>query len=377
MAVAQGVAMQSHYILPYLHGLKGITGLYYRNNLSEKAKHKLKAYQLYKYEKIKMDTIAIVFDVHKATVSRWIKEVQKAKEIGRYEILEPKSTTPHNTPREKKIDVDLKKVILEIRGEYKCGKDKIATYLQRDYDIKIAPSTIHRFLTKLPRCKDPKYTKKKSKVTKRNRRKELIRINQVVDRLTYRAFERFQIDTKHWVINNRTFFIICAVDVITRMAFAYAYTRHTANCARDFLIKLNYLYSLRGSKAYIQRDNGTEFMGEFERECENMDICVVTNYVRQPKMNGVVERFNRSLKEEVLQYNDVYTVQEVNECLKNYIITYNFDRVHDSLDKLTPFEKCCEMKFNMQYDKIFEFKLPLLQRYRTCTNCCVQFHSMV
>jgi len=87
MAVAQGVAMQSHYILPYLHGLKGITGLYYRNNLSEKAKHKLKAYQLYKYEKIKMDTIAIVFDVHKATVRRWMKEVQKAKEIGRYERL--------------------------------------------------------------------------------------------------------------------------------------------------------------------------------------------------------------------------------------------------------------------------------------------------
>ena len=62
-----------------------------------------------------------------------------------------------------------------------------------------------------------------------------------------------------------------------------------------------------------------------------LEICVITNYVRQPKMNGFVERFNRSLKEKVLQYNDVYTVEEVNECLKRYIITYNFDRVHDSL----------------------------------------------
>ena len=32
------------------------------------------------------------------------------------------------------------------------------------------------------------------------------------------------------------------------------------------------------------------FMGN----CEKMEICVITNYVRQPKMNGFVERFNRS-----------------------------------------------------------------------------------
>ena len=368
MAVAQGVAMQSHHILPYLHGLKWITGLYYRTNLSDKAKRKLKAYQLYKYEKVKMETIGIAFDVHKATVSRWIKQVEGALKIGRYQTLEPKSTAPHNTPRNKKIDINQKRIIMGIRGEYKCGKDKIATYLQRDYDIKIGASTIHRFLTKLPRCKDPKYTNKKNKVTNRNRKKELIRINQVVDKLTYMAFERFQIDTKYWVINNRTFYIVCAVDVVTRMAFAYAYTRHTANCARDFLVKLDYLYSLKGSKAYIQRDNGSEFMGE----CEKMEICVITNYVRQPKMNGFVERFNRSLKEEVLQYNDVYTVEEVNECLKRYIITYNFDRVHDSLGELTPFERCCEMKFNMQYDNVFEFKLPLLQMYRTFTITLLQ-----
>ena len=178
-----------------------------------------------------METIGIAFDVHKATVSRWIKQVEGALKIGRYQTLEPKSTTPHNTPRNKKIDIDTRRVIMEIRGEYKCGKDKIATYLQRDYDIEIGASTIHRFLTKLPRCKDPKYTNKKNKVTNRNRKKELIRINQVVDKLTYRAFERFQIDTKYWIINNRTFYIVCAVDVVTRVAFAYAYTRHTANCA--------------------------------------------------------------------------------------------------------------------------------------------------
>ena len=123
MAVAQGVAMQSHHILPYLHGLKGITGLYYR----DKAKRKLKAYQLYKYEKVKMETIGIAFDVHKATVSRWIKQVEGALKIGRYQTLEPKSTTPHNTPRAKKIDIHQKRIIMEIRGKYKYEKDKITT----------------------------------------------------------------------------------------------------------------------------------------------------------------------------------------------------------------------------------------------------------
>ena len=102
MAVAQGVAMQSHYILPYLPALKGITGLYYRNNLSDKGRLKLKVYELYTNEHLEMSTLGKIYEVHISTISRWIKDVKNAKNIKKYQILEPKSTCPHSTNRLKK-----------------------------------------------------------------------------------------------------------------------------------------------------------------------------------------------------------------------------------------------------------------------------------
>lgn len=345
MSVATGVSMNSKYILPYMPGMKVAYSVAYRKNLSEKAKLKLHCYNLYKHEGMKVKDLSKVFGKDRATIYRWIKQSKKSLMIRRYQHLEPKSTRPKNTPRTKVIDAEVEKHILAIRDKLKCGKDNIHEYLKTDYGINISASSIGRYLKKLPRSKDPKYCDINQGKTKRTGNKDLLRIKDVIGLLKRRAWERFQIDTKYWVVNNRKFYVIVAIDTVTRMVFARAYTRHTANCARDFLRKLDYLFDMSHSQVYIQRDNGTEFMAEFEKEAENLGISLITNHARCPEMNGFVKSFNKILKNECLLYNSPETAQEANAILKDYIIRYNFVRIHGGLNKITPFEAYMEKTF--------------------------------
>ncbi len=365
MAVAVGTQTRVQYILPYNFQIKGLTSVYYQNKLSNRAKLKLKVYDLYKNEGFTMTQIAKVYGVHKSTISRWIRQVEKAKRIRRYQYLEPKSKRPKHIVRKRAIDSEIKKKILEIRGKYRCGKDKIAKYLDRDYDIQISATTIHKFLYNLSPKEDPKLHNKmrRCKYTKR----KLIRYKEVAGRIEKRAFKHFQIDTKYWVINGRTFYVIAAIDIATRMAFARAYSVHTANSAKDFLERLDYVFNIKNNDVYIQRDNGTEFMGEFEQLAQKYQITLLTNYVRRPQMNGYIERLNRSIKEECLEYYMPSTVREANDYLHEYLIVYNFDRLHDTLNGLTPFEKACELKFNCSFTQLLHSNYDLLHMYRTYT----------
>ena len=47
----------------------------------------------------------------------------------------------------------------------------------------------------------------------------------------------------------------------------------------------------------VQTDNGSEFEGVFDSFCLTNNIHHVWTYPKHPKVNGVIERFNRSLQE--------------------------------------------------------------------------------
>lgn len=372
MAAAQGVQTRTQYILPYSYGIKTAFSVSHRLRLSYEARRKLEVYELYKTRKHKMKDIALIYQVHKSTISRWIKQVKKAKEVRRYQILEPKSKAPKSTPREKILNDEDKEDILEIRREFKCGKDNIHRYLERDYNKKISPSTIHRYITSLKPTEDPLWMYKNRTVkTRKTRSKKLTRIKDVEKELENRAFERFQVDTKYWVINGRTFYVIGAIDVVTRMVFTYAYTRHTSRCARNFLEKLNSIFDIEESEAYIQRDNGTEFMGEFEEAAEEFKIKLLTNYASCPQMNGFIEKFNDILKRELLEYEMPETTSELNECLREYLIKYNFRRMHGSIGHITPFERYSELTFRKPIALIKKFHTGLLHMLWTQSGLCI------
>jgi len=51
----------------------------------------------------------------------------------------------------------------------------------------------------------------------------------------------------------------------------------------------------------VQSDNGSEFLGEFEVHLRNLQLKQVFSYPRCPKINGCVERYQRTLQEEFIE----------------------------------------------------------------------------
>ena len=58
----------------------------------------------------------------------------------------------------------------------------------------------------------------------------------------------------------------------------------------------------------------------------------------KPTQNSYIERFNRTYREEVLDLYVFSRLTEVRDITDEWIIQYNQERPHESLDNLTPVE---------------------------------------
>lgn len=140
-------------------------------------------------------------------------------------------------------------------------------------------------------------------------------------------------------------YIITAIDKHAKIAYARMYKSHSSNCTQDFLRRLNYLLNEKIDN--IQTDNGSEFQKYFEKACQELNLNRYYSRVRNPKDNSVCERFNRTLQEEFIQLgNYSNNIQAFNKNLTNWLIEYNFNRPHQSLDYMSPIE------FIQKYDKV-------------------------
>jgi len=87
----------------------------------------------------------------------------------------------------------------------------------------------------------------------------------------------------------------------------------------------------------IQVDGGSEFQSIFEETCQRMGICLFVLPPRSPKLNGHVERANRTHTEEYYKVTDSdFDIMPINQALLNWEMIYNTIRPHQSLNYLTP-----------------------------------------
>ena len=87
----------------------------------------------------------------------------------------------------------------------------------------------------------------------------------------------------------------------------------------------------------IQVDGGSEFMAEFEEECRARGIRLFVLPPRSPKLNGAVERANRTHTEEFYHLSTANpTVAELGAELRLWERVYNTVRPHQALGYLTP-----------------------------------------
>ena len=93
-----------------------------------------------------------------------------------------------------------------------------------------------------------------------------------------------------------------ARDVVSRWDVVEVRTRATANTATDFLstLQARMPFPVRA----IQVDGGSEFQAGFEQACQERGLRLFVLPPRSPKLNGAVERAQRTHTEEFYEVND-------------------------------------------------------------------------
>lgn len=95
----------------------------------------------------------------------------------------------------------------------------------------------------------------------------------------------------------------------------------------------------RGFPKMIRVDNGPEFISsKLDNWCKTKEITLVFIQPGEPTQNAYIERFNGSFRRDVLNAYVFKSIQEVDEITSEWIIDYNYNRPHESLQNKTPME---------------------------------------
>ena len=128
-----------------------------------------------------------------------------------------------------------------------------------------------------------------------------------------------------------------AVDVVSRWSVPTIASNATATLASKALEAIidRSPFPIRA----IQVDGGSEFMAGFEDACQRKCILLFELPPRSPKLNGRVERANRTYRDEFYHCsNATPTVAGFASHLRRWEHTYNHVRPHQALGLLTPAE---------------------------------------
>jgi len=128
-----------------------------------------------------------------------------------------------------------------------------------------------------------------------------------------------------------------ARDVVSRWDVLEVHRRATAPLAATFIdtIKARMPFAIRA----FQVDGGSEFFFDFEVQCQRQNILLFVLPPKSPKLNGAVERANRTHTEEFYEVQQcTWTVSDLNQQLLQWEQTYNTIRPHQSLNYLTPLQ---------------------------------------
>ncbi len=118
----------------------------------------------------------------------------------------------------------------------------------------------------------------------------------------------------------------------------------TTGIGEGHLERLFNLFVRRGTPDYIRSDNGAEFTAMAVREWLGK-IGVKTLYIQpgSPWENGYVESFNGKLRDELLNGELFYTLQEAQILIERWRREYNQIRPHSSLGYQPPAPEAVEV----------------------------------
>jgi putative transposase len=233
----------------------------------------------------------------------------------------------------------LEEKVLTLRLHFpRWGKDKLVVLL-RNQNLRLSTSMVGRILTHLKQ--QGRLVEAPRAGVKGSRRGLRVRPYAVRKPKQYAVSapgDLVQVDTMDVrPVPGMVFKQFTARDLVSRWDVVQAHTRATAQSATEFLDTLAHRmpFPIRA----LQVDGGSEFAAEFEQACQQRGLHLFVLPPRSPKLNGAVERANRTHTEEFYQVTPYsLELRKLNRELRAWERTYNTVRPHQALAYLTPFQ---------------------------------------
>ncbi|MGH7274126.1 MAG: integrase core domain-containing protein [Nitrospiria bacterium] len=305
---------------------------YQEVKLTTQEQDRLRALALWE-ETGEVDLACQTFGLSRASLYRWRKRLNP-KDLT---SIQDRSRRPHRL-RKPTWPLDLVEAVKRLRETYpRWGKDKLVVLLGRE-GFSASTSTVGRILTYLKQhhrlIESPRFT-----LSARKRRwTRPYAIRKPSDYVPRRPGDLVQIDTLDLrpvpgvILKQFT-----ARDVVSRWDVLKVHSRATAQLASQFIqtLKQRMPFPIRA----FQVDGGSEFFAEFEETCQQLGIRLFVLPPKSPKLNGAVERANRTHTEEFYEVTESsWTVEKLNQELLEWEKIYNTIRPHQALRYLTPLQ---------------------------------------
>jgi transposase InsO family protein len=299
---------------------------------SREAKRRLAAIRWHEAHGKRVSLTARHYGLSRSTVYDWLRRYARGGGQG----LEERSRRPRNV-RQPTWSNELERAVFQLRLEHpRWGKDKLAVLLL-DEGHQASVSMVGRILTRLKRqgrlpladLRDP-WMGSRLQIRPYATRKPR-------DYLARLPGDLVQIDSADVRLDHEghTYKHFSARDVVSRWDVLGVYSRATAATARDFLDAV--IERMPAPVRAIQVDGGSEFKAEFEVACREKGLRLFVLPPRSPRLNGCVERAQRTHKEEFYQMLDPPdSLDELRRLLLAHERCYNTLRPHQALGQLTP-----------------------------------------
>ena len=331
-----------HHIHCKYTGIKGFITLYndalrYRYMITEKALHKARVLAF--WEKHGLEATIEAFGKKRRALFLWKKNLREAG--GKLEGLNDKS----RAPRKKRKRIWHPDIIAEIKRQRwehpNLGKEKIYPILERFCRTQSLscpkPKTIGRLIKDLGGLRIfPQKISHFGKIKPIKRRKVLRKPKDF--KVEYPG-HLVSLDTIERIVNGCRRYVITFEDIYTRFGFAWATTSHASLAAKEFFDYCCKVFPF--PIAFVLTDNGSEFAKHFAGELKQLHLIHYHTYPRTPKMNSHLERFNRTIQEEFIDYHagELLNTHIFNRKLIEWLVWYNTERVHYAFqNKLSPVE---------------------------------------
>lgn len=257
--------------------------------------------------------VARYFGYSKGAVSKWSRKYPS----GGAWVIPTESSRPKSHPKQlNKLTVQrIKELRLELNG--RCA-EVIAKHLEEE-GLKTARITVQRTLDRLG-------------LTKKQSPWKRFHLSGVRPQAS-KPGSLVQLDTIH-LMKNKTerIYIYTLIDVYSRWVYAWATDRISTRHSIAFLMAAQRQVGF--AFTCIQTDHGPEFTQHFT---ERINITHRHSRVRKPNDNAHVERFNRTIQEELISRLSINT-KIINQALSKYLDYYNIKRYHLGINLKTPAE---------------------------------------